>query len=41
MSEAQPHWERAETKLRQQLGGAAWGSMKQTISHMTAAARAE
>ena len=41
MSEAEPHWEQAETKLRQQLGGAAWNSMKQTISQMTAAARAE
>jgi DNA-binding MarR family transcriptional regulator len=35
---AQPHWERAERRLRKELGDAGWKSMKETISRMTAAA---
>ncbi len=37
MAEAQPHWERAERRLRQELGDAGWKSMKQTVSRMTEA----
>ena len=40
MAEAQPYWERAERRLRQELGDAGWKSMKQTISRMTEAAMA-
>jgi len=38
MARAQPHWERAESRLRQQLGRPAWKSMKEAISQLTAAA---
>jgi DNA-binding MarR family transcriptional regulator len=38
MTEAQPHWEQAERRLRQQLGDAGWKSMKQVVSRMTEAA---
>jgi len=37
MAEAQPRWERAERRLRQELGDAGWKSMKQTVSRMTEA----
>jgi DNA-binding MarR family transcriptional regulator len=40
MAEAQPHWERAERTLRQQLGDAGWKTMKQMVSRMTEAALA-
>jgi DNA-binding MarR family transcriptional regulator len=35
LAEAQPHWERAEQRLRQELGEAGWKSMKQTVSRVT------
>ena len=38
MAEAQPHWEQAERRLRQQLGDAGWKSMRQVVSRMTEAA---
>src|SRR5215472_1950998 len=38
MAEAQPHWERAERRLRQELGDAGWKSMKQMVARMTEAA---
>jgi len=38
MAEAQPHWERAERTLQQQLGDAGWESMKQLVSRVTEAA---
>jgi DNA-binding MarR family transcriptional regulator len=34
---AQPHWERAESRLRKQLGDAGWKSMKETVSQTTEA----
>jgi DNA-binding MarR family transcriptional regulator len=34
---AQPHWERAERRLRKELGDEGWKSMKETISRMTEA----
>jgi len=37
---AQPYWERAEQRLRRELGDAGWKSMKQTVSRMTEAAMA-
>jgi DNA-binding MarR family transcriptional regulator len=40
MAEAQPYWERAERRLRRQLGDAGWKSMKQAVSRMTEAAMA-
>ena len=40
MAEAQPRWERAERRLRQELGDAGWKSMKQTVSRITEAAMA-
>jgi len=40
MAKAQPYWESAEQKLRQELGDAGWKQMKETISRMTAAAMA-
>jgi DNA-binding MarR family transcriptional regulator len=36
--EAQPHWERAEQRLRGAIGPAGWKQMKFTISGMTKAA---
>ena len=38
MAEAQPYWESAEQRLRQQLGNAGWKHMKETVSRTTAAA---
>jgi len=38
MAEAQPHWERAERRLRQELGDAGWKSMKQMVARITEAA---
>jgi DNA-binding MarR family transcriptional regulator len=38
MVEAQPHWERAEQRLRQELGNAGWKHMKETVWRMTEAA---
>jgi DNA-binding MarR family transcriptional regulator len=38
MEEAQPHWEVAEHRLRQELGDAGWKSMKETVSRLTEAA---
>lgn len=40
MAKAQPHWERAESRLRQQLGDTAWKSMEHSISQLTKAATA-
>jgi DNA-binding MarR family transcriptional regulator len=38
LAEAQPYWERAEQRLRRELGDAGWKSMKQTVSRITEAA---
>jgi DNA-binding MarR family transcriptional regulator len=38
LAEAQRYWERAEQRLRQELGEAGWKSMKQTVSRVTEAA---
>ena len=40
MAEAQRYWERAEQRLRRELGDAGWKSMKQTVSRITEAAMA-
>ena len=40
MAEAQPYWERAERRLRRELGDAGWKSMKQTVLWITEAAMA-
>jgi DNA-binding MarR family transcriptional regulator len=40
LAEAQPHWEMAERRLRQELGDAGWKSMKETVCRMTEAAMA-
>ncbi len=40
MAEAQGYWERAEQRLRRELGEAGWKSMKQTVSRITEAAMA-
>ena len=37
---AQPHWERAERRLRKELGDAGWKNMKETVSRVTEAADA-
>jgi DNA-binding MarR family transcriptional regulator len=37
MTTAQPHWERAERRLRKELGEVGWKTMKQTVSRMTEA----
>ena len=37
MAMAQPHWERAERRLRKELGDAGWKNMKETVSRMTEA----
>jgi DNA-binding MarR family transcriptional regulator len=37
MTMAQPYWERAERRLRKELGDAGWKSMKETISQVTEA----
>ena len=38
LAEAQPYWEQAEQRLRQELGEAGWKSMKHTVSRVTEAA---
>ena len=38
MDEAQPYWESAEQRLRQELGNAGWKHMKEMVSRTTAAA---
>jgi len=38
LAEAQPYWELAERRLRQELGDAGWRSMKETVSRLTKAA---
>jgi len=38
MVEAQPHWERAERRLRKGLGDAAWKRMQESVFRMTEAA---
>ena len=40
LTAAQPHWERAEHRLRQELGEAGWKSMRETVSRMTESAMA-
>jgi DNA-binding MarR family transcriptional regulator len=35
---AQPYWEKAEQRLRRELGDAGWKSMKETVSRVTEAA---
>jgi DNA-binding MarR family transcriptional regulator len=40
MAEAQRYWERAEQRLRKELGDGGWKSMKQTVSRITEAALA-
>lgn len=40
MAEAQPYWELAEQKLRQELGDAGWKQMKETVLRTTEAAMA-
>jgi DNA-binding MarR family transcriptional regulator len=37
MTTAQPHWERAERRLRKELGDVGWKNLKQTVSRMTEA----
>jgi DNA-binding MarR family transcriptional regulator len=34
---AQPHWERAERRLRKELGDAGWQDLKETVFRMTEA----
>jgi DNA-binding MarR family transcriptional regulator len=38
MAEAKPYWKLAEHRLRQELGGADWKRMKETVSRITEAA---
>ena len=38
LSEAQPYWELAERRLRQELGDAGWKSMSENVSRLTKAA---
>jgi DNA-binding MarR family transcriptional regulator len=38
LAEAQPYWELAERRLRQELGDAGWRSMKESVSRLTKAA---
>jgi len=40
LAEAQPYWERAEQRLRKELGDEGWKSMRQTVSRITEAAMA-
>lgn len=40
LAEAQRYWERAEERLRKELGDAGWKSMRQTVSRITEAAMA-
>src|ERR1700737_3814370 len=35
LAEAQPYWERAEHRLRQELGDTGWKNMRETVSRMT------
>jgi DNA-binding MarR family transcriptional regulator len=37
LATAQPHWERAERRLRKELGDAGWKSMKVAVSRITEA----
>jgi DNA-binding MarR family transcriptional regulator len=37
MEMAQPHWERAERRLRKELGDAGWKNMKEMVFRMTEA----
>jgi DNA-binding MarR family transcriptional regulator len=37
LATAQPHWEQAERRLRNQLGDAGWKNMKETVFQMTRA----
>ncbi len=37
MAMAQPHWERAEERLRKEVGDAGWRNMKETVFRMTEA----
>ena len=37
MAMAQPHWERAEQRLRKEVGDAGWRNMKETVFGMTEA----
>jgi DNA-binding MarR family transcriptional regulator len=38
LAQARPHWERAEQRLRKELGDAGWKAMKGTVSRITTAA---
>jgi DNA-binding MarR family transcriptional regulator len=38
LAEAQPYWELAERRLRQELGDAGWKSMSENVSRLTKAA---
>ena len=38
LAEAQPYWELAERRLRQELGDAGWRSIKENVSRLTKAA---
>jgi DNA-binding MarR family transcriptional regulator len=40
LAEAQRYWERAEQRLRKELGDEGWKSMKQAVSRITEAAMA-
>ncbi len=40
LAAAQPNWEQAEHRLRQELGDAGWKSMKETVRRITEAAMA-
>jgi DNA-binding MarR family transcriptional regulator len=40
MADAERYWERAEQRLRRELGDEGWKSMKQTVSRVTEAAMA-
>jgi DNA-binding MarR family transcriptional regulator len=37
MATAEPHWERAEQRLREELGDVGWKNSKETVSRMTEA----
>jgi DNA-binding MarR family transcriptional regulator len=40
MGEAQPYWQRAEARLRRELGEEGWKSMKETVARITEAGMA-
>jgi DNA-binding MarR family transcriptional regulator len=40
LAEAQRYWERAEERLRRELGDEGWKNMRQTVSRITEAALA-